>query len=94
MKENQFFWQDVASCSELKGNDLRVIMFCYKHDRMQKDMLHGLGIKKSNASTICTKLVRMGLLNLENQYGVNFYRTNTAWTNNQVPGQMVITDIK
>lgn len=79
MKKNSNFWTDVATCKDLKGNDLRVVMLCYNRDCMQKDIQSELVMKKSNCSTIVNKLWRMGLLERTEAAGTYFYRTNESW---------------
>lgn len=92
MKNNNLF-AELASLKELQGNDLRVIMFCYKRDRMQKDIQEGLSMQKTNCSTIVNKLTRLGILERTNIYNTNFYRVNESWTSDQVPGQMNIEQL-
>ena len=92
MKNNNLF-AELASLKELQGNDLRVIMFCYKRDRMQKDIQEGLSMKKTNCSTIVNKLTRLGILERTNMYNTNFYRVNQRWTSDQIPGQMNIDQL-
>lgn len=92
MKKNEKLFSDLASFKELQGNDLRVIMFCYKRDVMQKDIQEGLGMKKTNCSTIVNKLIKLGILERTNMYNTNFYRVNECWTSDQIPGQMNIKD--
>lgn len=93
MKKNNNLFQDLATMKELQGNDLRVIMFCYKRDVMQKDIQAGLGMKKTNCSTIVNKLVKLSILERTNMYNTNFYRVNECWTPNHIPGQMHIGQI-
>lgn len=90
MKKNEKLFTELASFKELQGNDLRVIMFCYKRDVMQKDIQEGLGMKKTNCSTIVNKLTRLRILTRVNMYNTNFYRVNECWTTDQIPGQMDI----
>lgn len=93
MKENKNFWRDIATCRELVGNDLRVVMLCHNRDVMQKDMLKETGWNKSNLSRIVNKLHKIGILERTEEYGVYFYRTNTSWINDQCAGQMHIKDL-
>ena len=92
MLKNQNLLSDIASFKGLQGNDLRVIMFCYKRDVMQKDIQEGLGMKKTNCSTIVNKLTKLGILERASMYNTNFYRVNESWTSDQIPGQMNIKD--
>ena len=94
MLKNQNLLSDLASFKELQGNDLRVIMFCYKKDVMQKNIQEALGMKKTNCSTIVNKLTKLGILEKTTigVYQTNFYRVNEYWTLDQIPGQMNIKD--
>lgn len=84
---NRSFWQDIAVQKGLQGNDLRVIAFCFRKDRMQKDIQIALGMKKQNVSNICRKLEKANILSVEHQAGVKFYRVNEDWKNDIIPGQ-------
>lgn len=93
MQKNNNLLSDLASFKELQGNDLRVIMLCYKRDIMQKDIQEGLGMKKTNCSTIVNKLTKLGILKRINMYNTNFYRVNECWTSDQIPGQINIDQL-
>lgn len=81
---NHSFWQDIAKCKELQGNDLRVVMLCYNRDLMQKEIIQELGWKKTNVSTIVNKLVSLDILEKEHQAGSYFYRANNNWNGKPV----------
>lgn len=72
-------FENIATCRELNGNDVRVLLYCYKHDRMQTDIRQALNMKKQNASAHCIKLAKLGLLEVTEAAGSKFYRVNESW---------------
>lgn len=72
--------RELAISSELQGNDIRVCLLCYYGGMRQIDIVKTLGKSKQNISTICNKLVGMGLLIPEYDKRNCCYILNKQWT--------------
>lgn len=71
--------RELAVSSELQGNDIRVCLLCYYGGMRQVDIVKVLGKSKQNISTICNKLVSMGLLIPEYDKRNCCYTLNKQW---------------
>lgn len=90
---NKNLFEELAACNELQGNDLRVIMFCYKRFRTQKHIQEWLKMKKTNCSTTVNKLIKIGILERTTIDNTNYYRVNENWIPAEIPGQVTLKEV-
>lgn len=85
------FLYDIANYKSLRGNDLRLLLFCIGRDVYPQQAVTELGWLKQNVSGTAKRLKDFGLLEI-NDYPV-YYRTNLSWKCPDLPGQMTMKNL-
>lgn len=79
------FLYDIARYKCLRGNDIRLLLFCIGRNVYPREVVNDFGWLKQNVSATAKRLQNFGLLKI-NEYPV-YYRTNIFWKSPDVPGQ-------
>ena len=85
---------DLINCEEISKTEMKIAVFC-RTRKSQQNIMDRFGMNKSNVSRHCSRLVKLLILEVEEEKGeTKKYRLNENWTPDIVEGQLQMSIIQ